>query len=238
MCHACVCHRPNFSSSRRNSHFVSGQEALKVTHMAAAAPAAPGIGGAPPAPAPPAFNPHTKREKPPLLTDQDSFEFWSESFRLLCDRSGNLQWTLAFDPIRRAQLANLLGLSPVQQYAAQEEMWSLLHDACKHVELAIPILSHMSRNKGRPEFATEAWIEICKAFDPRDAPSLLRKKSILKTAISSFKGEYRTWLQGILHRYAILRDAGQQIPEDKIVKKIKKAVYKWACQGTTLRHEM
>ena len=130
-----------------------------------AAPAAAAGGGVPFAPAPP--NPNfRKREKPPLLTDQESFEFWSESFRLLCDRQGNLQWTLAIDPNRRAQMINLLGLSVVQQYNAQEDIMSLLHDACKHSEMAIPILSHASRNKGQPEFATNAWIEICKVFDP------------------------------------------------------------------------
>ena len=201
---------------------------------------APGLGGLGPGVfAPQPHNPHHKREKPyPLTDEKDAFERWAESFRLLLDRSGRLQWTLIMDTQTRNQASLNLGLTPVQCYADQNEMWSLLHDACKYSDKALPIISHTAKNKAHPEFATMAWIEILKIFDPRDAASLIAKKSSLKNTINSFNGEWRSWLQSVLHRHSTLRDAGQLITERSLIKKIRKAVFRYACKARALRNDM
>ena len=117
-------------------------------------------------------------------------------------------------------------------------MWSLLHDACKYSDKALPIISHAAKNKAHSEFATMAWIKILKIFDPRDAASLIAKKNSLKNTINSFNGEWRSWLQSVPYRHSALRDAGQAITEKSLIKKIRKAVFWYSYKASALRNDM
>ena len=183
-----------------------------------------------------------KRETVPLLygtMGEEEFERWTEGFRLLLGRlPGDLTWTLIKDALLRGQRLQVLGLTAQQQYDDQNTMWSYLHEALLHCVKTYELMSKASKDKNHPEFATKAWIELLKLFDPQDPLSIIKHQNILKQILKDFCGEWRMWFGKVTHRRTLLAEANKIIQENDMVDDIKKAIWAWAYPGKTLRHEM
>lgn len=162
---------------------------------------------------------------PTLYDDPDCFMFWQESFRLCISRvGGNLEWTLILNDGQRAFRVAGLSLSAVQQYLDQEQMWQWLHEACKYSDKAQSIITHAMMNKAQPQFATMAWKAIMLRFNPATPANKRAREADLKKKIKSFNGEWREWMQDVLHCYTLLIEAGMQTPESEMVKHVLQAV--------------
>eukprot|EP00961_Rhodomonas_salina_P196620 2653559-Rhodomonas_salina.3 len=137
---------------------------------------------------------------------------------------------LILDDTARAAAFAALGIPVVTEYLYQEAMWSYLHEACLYYDLerSKPIIAHAAKNKGAPEFATMAWKGICKEFDPKDAFSKLKKKKKLKEQIFSFICYWKGLFYKVMHLHTMYINLGGEFGAEKLLKKIKKAIYCWA----------
>eukprot|EP00961_Rhodomonas_salina_P174116 2347808-Rhodomonas_salina.1 len=201
--------------------------------MAAAGGAMPGAFGAP-------YIPGGRQQetplKAPILTDDlTQFMSWQESFRLAIDRQGNnLVWTLMINDALRQQRVAALGLLPAQEYADQELMWAWLHEACKYSVKARTIIQHAMVNKGVPTFATEAWKAIVARFNPANPRNAAIREQELVKKINEFEGEWREWMQDVIHHFTLLIQAGMQKTENELIQLILKSVGTWALKNATL----
>eukprot|EP00961_Rhodomonas_salina_P183628 2478553-Rhodomonas_salina.1 len=193
-------------------------------------PGMPGVPGAPPMPgafgAPFVYAGSQDRPtRAPILTDDPSqFMMWQESFSLAIDRQGNLQWTLIINDVTRAQRVAQLGLDAIRQYTDQEMMWQWLHEACKYSDKARTIIAHAMMNKGVPQFATEAWKAIVRRFNPATPKNQSLRQAELKKKIASFNGEWREWIQDVLHHHMLLIESGKQLPEVQLIDQLLSAI--------------
>jgi len=201
-----------------------------------AAPAA----GAGAALAPGIFIQATKAAEAKTLTDDvEMFTNWRENFTNVVLEQIGYPHVLERNHATRHAITAAQGITRPQMDTIQKKLWKLLHSTAMYSRKCQYILGQAAEDKNVYEFATLAFLAIWQKFDPMDHHAAEKHKDALKAAMNEpFTGsKFTDWFQKILFHYTKACWMGEQMSEQKMIRKMIKTIFKYAHSGTTLKHK-